>query len=207
MLHRLYLLHFGICTFCRIIGLSLIKERQEQVMEKAKRLIPLLMLTFVFAGITGFIYEEICGFINEGEFFKRGTTYGPWIPIYGVGAILIFSAVIKIRNKPWLVFIVSALLCGALELSAGFILDKCFGIRLWDYSAVILNWGNVGGYICIRSVITWGLMGLFFISVMLPIFEKFGSKHPKAFNVVSYTSFGLFMLDVILSFTLNSPIK
>ena len=50
-------------------------------------------------------------------------------------------------------------------------------------------------------------MGLFFISVMLPVFEKFGSKHPKAFNVVSYTSFGLFMLDVILSFVLNSPIK
>ena len=163
------------------------------------------MLTFVFAGIVGFLYEEVCVYINDGEFFKRGTTYGPWIPIYGFGALIIFFATFKLRKKPLLVFLVSSLLCGTLELVSGYVLDKFFGLRLWDYSLVILNWGNLNGYICVRSVITWGLMGLFFICVMLPLFEKFQNKRPKAFNVVSFVSFGLFVLDIVLSLTLNTP--
>ena len=167
------------------------------------KLIPLLMLTFVFAGIVGFLYEEVCVYINDGEFFKRGTTFGPWIPIYGFGSLIIFFATVKLRKKPLPVFLVSALLCGTLELVSGFVLDRFFHLRLWDYSLV--NWGNLKGYICVRSVITWGLMGLFFICVMLPLFEKFQNKRPKAFNVVSFVSFGLFVLDIVLSLTLNTP--
>lgn len=176
-------------------------------MTKARiaKLIPLLMLTFVFAGIVGFLYEEVCVYINDGEFFKRGTTFGPWIPIYGFGSLIIFFATVKLRRKPLPVFLVSALLCGTLELVSGFVLDRFFHLRLWDYSLVILNWGNLNGYICVRSVITWGLMGLFFICVMLPLFEKSQNKRPKAFNVVSFVSFGLFVLDIVLSLTLNTP--
>lgn len=170
-----------------------------------KKLIPLLMLTFVFAGIVGFIYETICVYINEGVFFKRGTTYGPWIPIYGFGSLIIYFTTLKLRKKPWAVFLISAILCGTLELASGFILDKLFHLRLWDYSLVILNWGNLNGYICVRSVITWGLMGLFFMCVMLPLFEKFQNRKPKAFNVVSFVMFGLFVTDIVLSLTLNTP--
>ncbi len=170
-----------------------------------KKLIPILMLTFVFAGIVGFCYEEVCVYINEGQFFKRGTTFGPWIPIYGFGAMLTYFTTLKVRIKPWFVFLIGSLVCGSFELASGFILDRFFGLRLWDYSLVILNWGNVNGYICARSVITWGLMGTFFICVMLPLFEKFQNKRPKTFNVVSFVLFGAFVLDIILSLTLNTP--
>ena len=37
----------------------------------AKKLIPLLMMIFTVAGFVGFIYEEICGFINEGHFWRH----------------------------------------------------------------------------------------------------------------------------------------
>ena len=43
------------------------------------------MLIFTFSGIFGFIYETIFYKIDLGYFVKRGTTYGPWIPIYGFG--------------------------------------------------------------------------------------------------------------------------
>lgn len=171
--------------------------------KSAKKLIPLLMLVFTVAGIVGFIYEEICGFINEGEFFKRGTTYGPWIPIYGVGSMLIFFACIKVRKKPWLVFIVSCLLCGTLELACGYIFDKYFHMRLWDYSRVILNWGHVNGYICVRSVITWGLLGMLLMLVILPLLEKFQNKCPRAFNIVAVSLFVLFAIDIVLSQTIK----
>ena len=161
------------------------------------------MFVFTVAGVVGFIYEEICGFINEGEFFKRGTTYGPWIPIYGVGAMLIFFACIKIRKKPWLVFLISCLLCGTLELCCGYVFDKFFHLRLWDYSGVILNWGHVNGYICVRSVVTWGLFGLLLMYGVLPLLEKFQSKRLRAFNVVAVVLFVLFATDIVLSQTIK----
>ena len=43
----------------------------------------ILLLVFVVSGIFGFIYETFFYRIDLGYFVKRGTTYGPWIPIYG----------------------------------------------------------------------------------------------------------------------------
>ena len=169
----------------------------------AKKLIPLLLLTFTAAGIIGFIYEEICGYINEGYFFKRGTTYGPWIPIYGFGALLIFTLTVKVRKKPLLVFLIAAVACGLLELVSGFVIDKYFHMRLWDYSNVMLNWGHVNGYICVRSVVTWGIFGMLLMLGLLPLEEKFQKGAPKAFNIVTFALFGLFALDIVLSLTLK----
>ena len=45
----------------------------------------IIMLIFTFGGIFGFIYETLFYRIDLGYFVKRGTTYGPWIPIYGFG--------------------------------------------------------------------------------------------------------------------------
>ena len=169
---------------------------------KLKKLIPLLMLLYTIAGIIGFIYEEICVYINDGVLVKRGTTFGPWIPIYGFGCILIYFLTVRFRKKPWLVFLVSALSCGILELATGFVLDHFFHMRLWDYSLVILNWGNLNGYICVRSVVTWGLFALILIYLILPPCEKLQSRHPKVFNVVAAVPFAVFVLDIVISLSL-----
>ena len=169
----------------------------------ARKLIPLLMLIFTVAGVIGFIYEEICGFINEGHFFKRGTTFGPWIPIYGFGALLIFALTVKIRKKPLPVFLIAAIASGLLELVSGYVIDRFFHMRLWDYSNVILNWGHVNGYICVRSVLTWGIFGMLLMYGVLPLAEKIQMRRPRAFNIVTIALFGLFVLDIVLSFTIK----
>lgn len=169
----------------------------------ARKLIPLLMLIFTVAGVIGFIYEEICGFINEGHFFKRGTTFGPWIPIYGFGALLIFALTVKIRKKPLPVFLIAAISSGLLELVSGYVFDRFFHMRLWDYSNVILNWGHVNGYICVRSVLTWGIFGMLLMYGVLPLAEKIQMRRPRAFNIVTIALFGLFVLDIVLSFTIK----
>ena len=165
------------------------------------------MLLYTVAGFLGFIYEEICVYINDGVLVKRGTTYGPWIPIYGFGCLLIYFLTVRFRKKPLLVFLVSALSCGALELATGFVLDKFFHIRLWDYSLVILNWGNLNGYICVRSVITWGLFALILMYAILTPVERFQNKHPKVFNMIAISLFSLFVLDIILSLTINKALQ
>ena len=166
--------------------------------------LPLLMLLFTLGGIIGFFYEEICVYINDGVFYKRGTTFGPWIPIYGIGCLFVYSLTKRLRSKPLYVFLIGALSCGALELAAGFMLDRFFHLRLWNYSIVIMNWGNVNGYICFRSVITWGLFSLLLMSAILPLCEHFRHKHPKVINAASITLFALFMTDILVSFSKGS---
>ena len=169
----------------------------------AKKLIPLLLLTFTMAGVIGFIYETACTIIYEGGYCKRGTTFGPWIPIYGFGALMIFALTVKFRKKPWLVFLIAAISCGLFELVSGFVLDKFFHQRLWDYTGTVLSWGNLNGYICARSVITWGIFGMILMYGLLPLEEKFQKRFPKAFNIVTIALFGLFALDIVLSLTIK----
>ena len=56
----------------------------------------MLLLVFAFGGIFGFIYEEIFYRFDLGEWVKRGTTFGPWIPIYGFGGIIMLGLTYKI---------------------------------------------------------------------------------------------------------------
>ena len=48
-----------------------------------------LALIFTVFGIVGWLYEMLFYRINDGMFVERGQGLGPWLPIYGVGGILI----------------------------------------------------------------------------------------------------------------------
>ena len=80
-----------------------------------KKRFPLLMLIFAFGGIFGFIYEEIFYRFDLGEWVKRGTTFGPWIPIYGFGGILMLGLTYKFKKNPFLVFLLSSCRIGVIS--------------------------------------------------------------------------------------------
>ena len=111
---------------------------------------PMLMLIFAFGGIFGFIYEEIFYRFDLGEWVKRGTTFGPWIPIYGFGGLIILGLTFKFRRKPLWVFLFATIASGVLELATGWVCLTFFNVRLWDYNEEILNWGNINGFVCAR---------------------------------------------------------
>ena len=161
---------------------------------------PMLMLIFAFGGIFGFIYEEIFYRFDLGEWVKRGTTFGPWIPIYGFGGLLILGFTFKVRKNPFLVFLLATIASGVLELVTGWVLLKFFGIRLWDYNEEILNWGNIGGFVCARSVLFFGVSGVFLQFVVVPVFEWLEKKMPrKPWLALCYVPAGLFGLDIVIS--------
>ncbi len=88
----------------------------------------LIMGIIVCAGIFGWIYETLFYMYNyNGQFVMRGTGFGPWIDIYCLGGVLIYFACRKLTKRPWLVFLVSGVLCGTLEYLTGFILDRING--------------------------------------------------------------------------------
>lgn len=159
----------------------------------------LLMQLFVISGIFGFIYEEIFYYFDLGYIVKRGSTYGPWIPIYAFGGILIYILCKKYEKKPILVFMLGTIISGLLELSTGYILNRYFNIRLWDYNTEILNFGNIGGYICLRSVLFFGISSLLLMYIIIPIINRINTKNIKIINIISIVLFVIFICDIIIN--------
>ena len=164
-----------------------------------KLTLSILMLSFVIAGIIGYIYEVIFYKFDKGEFINRGSTFGPWIPVYAVGTIVIILLLYIFKNKPWLVLLLSAVITFIVEYLTGWFFHKIVGVRLWDYNEEILNFGNINGYVCLRSVLLFTLGGIFVIYSMLPTLIKIAKKvNKKVFIVISVVLFTLFILDIII---------
>lgn len=177
----------------------------QKLLHRENRLLP-LFLVFVIGGIFGFLYEELFYLIDLGYLVKRGTTFGPWIPIYGFGAVLIVLTANRLRRKPIAVFVVSALVCGGLEYLTGFVLLHAGGVRLWDYNTEIWNWGNIGGFICARSVLVFGISALFLLYAVFPLILHMQKKCGRAtFCLVSVVPVLLFALDIVVSLFCGLP--
>ena len=164
-----------------------------------KTTINILNLIMIFSGIFGFIYESIFYRIDLGYFVKRGSTFGPWIPIYAFGGLLIVLTTYKLKKNPFKVFIISCLVTGILEYATGWFLFEVLSIRLWDYNTEIWNFGNINGYICFRSIAFFGISSLFLIYVMVPIIKKIVNKiSERKISIISIILVTTFILDIII---------
>lgn len=163
-----------------------------------KKYVSRMLLIFVIGGIFGFLYEEIFYRIDLGYFVKRGTTSGPWIPIYGFGAVVMLLLARPHVRSPWRVFVYSLLAAGVLEFLTGLVLHRRFGVRLWDYNAEIWNWFNIGGYICLRSVLFFGASGLLLCYVVYPLLCRVTEPlSERAAMVLAVIPFSLFLMDIV----------
>lgn len=181
--------------------LTYLKEiNQEEYALQPNTYRKLLLMIFVFGGFFGFLYEELFYLIDLGYLVKRGTTFGPWIPIYGFGALFIVLITTRFNQNPPAVFGISCLVSGLLEFLTGYTLFHAWDLRLWDYNIEIWNWGNVGGYICFRSIAFFGVSGLFFQYIVYPLLARFAvnSKETKL-SLVSLVPASLFLLDIVVS--------
>ena len=159
----------------------------------------IIFLIVVFAGVFGWVYEFFFYYLNSGlkTFYWRGGNFLPWINIYAYGALLICFFTYKRRKKPLQVFLISAVSCGLLELLSGYVLYGLLGKeRCWSYNEEILNFGNIGGYVCLRSVLVFGLSALMLIYIILPLLFNLAKKmNKKAFMILSISLFSIFIFD------------
>lgn len=166
-----------------------------------KQMISIICLIIVISGIFGWIYEFIFYYMNSGfkTFYMRGGNFLPWINIYAYGAFIILFLTYKRRKHPLQVFLISMISTGILEYLSGYILYGILDLtRCWDYNQEILNFGNIGGYVCLRSVLVFGLSGLFLIYVLVPLLIKLvQSKHINLILIISIILCSIFLLDEI----------
>ena len=168
-------------------------------MNKIKEDLKIIFPIWVIAGVIGYIYEIIFYLFDKGYFINRGSTFGPWIPIYGFGAIFIYLLTKKIKDNKILLFLASSIICGILEFTTAFLLFKLGNIRLWDYNTEILNFGNIGGYICLRSILLWGIAGLFLVWKIIPFIKKLYDKYGNKLYKISIVLSMLFLIDFLIN--------
>lgn len=173
-------------------------------MNKKEEKIVLIIQIILISAIFGFIYETIFYRIDLGYFVKRGYTIGPWLPIYATGGLLIYLSNIKNKNNILKIFINSAVMCGLLEFIVGYLLLHISHIRLWNYNTEILNYGNIGGYICLRSVLFFGISGVFLMNIVLPLITKIINKYQsKKTEYITIFLGGLFCIDFIVNYIIK----
>ena len=163
--------------------------------------INLYILIMIFGAVFGFIYEEIFYYFDLGYLVKRGSTYGPWIPIYAFGGLFITLLTYRYKKKPLIVFLLATTISGIVEYGTALFFDKLFNVSLWDYNIEILNYGNINGYICLRSILFFGISGVFLVYVVIPLLKKIIMKYNKSkMNIVCTSLIFIFGLDILLHF-------
>lgn len=162
-------------------------------------MIGIFCLLIVITGIFGFVYEFIFYYFNGGmkEFYYRGGNFLPWINIYATGSIIIYFLTYKRRKNPLKVFLISLISSGILEYISGlgiYVLRN--GARYWNYNQEILNFGNIGGFVCLRSVLFFGISSLFLMYVVVPIcFFLAKNINKKVFLIISITLCSIILID------------
>ena len=169
---------------------------QDIKLEKYQK-IGIFCLISVISGIFGWLYEFIFYFFNDGKFSFQGGNFLPWINIYAIGALMIVFLTRKRKNKPLEIFIISLISTGILEYFSGLAIYKIGnGLRYWDYNTEILNFGNINGFVCLRSVTFFGFSGLLLMYLILPICIYLSKKmNKKLFLRISISLLSIILFD------------
>lgn len=162
-------------------------------------------LIFAICSIIGYFIEVTWVFLNSKKFINRGFLCGPWIPIYGIGAVLILFSLMQYYNDPVVVFIFGMIITSALEYFVSFLLEKLFSNRWWDYSDKPYN---INGRICLRNSIAFGVLSLVIIYLIMPLLTLlFSLLEFKSWRVIALIIFIIFLLDTIYSVIIAYNLK
>ena len=150
---------------------------------------------FIYA-IIGWAMEVTYNGIRQGKYINCGVLNGPWCPIYGFAAISILFMLGKVNTYSKLfLFFASMFVASVIELVTGFILEKVFHKKWWDYTDKKLN---IGGYICAEYSLIWGSLCFILYEAIHPMIVKFVSAFPvKILIIVNIIIAIIFLIDLI----------
>ena len=154
---------------------------------------------FIIASIIGYIYEMIVVLVQKGFFeCRQGLIYGPFIPVYGIGAIVyyLFFNKIKTRNK-LKIFLLSMILGGITEYLCSFVQEMVFGTISWDYTYLPFN---INGRTSLLHCTYWGIAGIMYIMWIEPLINKLSKITDKKITKLVTIIVAIFMLlNIIIS--------
>ncbi len=138
-----------------------------------------LVLFFTVFAVVGYFIEVLLCSLEQKKMTNRGFLFGPCLPIYGFGGLLMMFLTRNVIDNVFLTFLISMTTGAVIEYTSSFLLEKIFHVRWWDYS--LTDKFNLNGRICLRNTLAFGIGGCIMIYFALPIME----------NLLRITPFGL----------------
>lgn len=142
------------------------------------------LVYFYFYSIFGWLFESGNVSIRQKKWVNRGFMKGPWLPLYGSGAVVILVATLPFAQYPVAVFFAGAVAATVLEYFTGVAMLELFKVRYWDYSYRKIQFQ---GHICLVSTIVWGLLSLLMVYIIHPwVAHLVGAVNVEVVNVVTF---------------------
>lgn len=156
-----------------------------------------LITYFMIYSFLGWVMESVFRSICERKLVNTGFLRGPFCPIYGIGATIMFLFLEGFENKPILLFCIAIMILTAWEYIVGVFLEKVFHTKYWNYSNHKFNFQ---GRICLTNSICWGILGVLFVEYIHPfIQERITQANVTVLNYIVTILFIVFFIDTITS--------
>lgn len=155
-------------------------------------------LTFFFIYcFLGWVFESAYVSLKQRRPVNRGFLRLPMLPLYGTGAIMMLWVSLPVQNNIVLVYLSGVLGATILEYVTGYVMERLFKIRYWDYSNQKFN---LHGYVCLSSSIAWGFLTIFMTDLIHKPIERFVLSLPPAveFSFIAVVGI-LFAADTVQS--------
>ena len=164
---------------------------------------------FFIYSFFGWIVEVAFHAVTTGKFINRGFLNGPVCLIYGVGVTAILLMLGELIEKAWVVALVGLAFPTFIELITGFVLDKLFHNKWWDYSDRKFNFK---GYICLSFSLLWCMAVVVVIEVFHPAVKWFAALANEIVGTVLVCLCGAILIaDMIITvlqiLNLNKKLK
>jgi uncharacterized membrane protein len=161
-----------------------------------------LFWIFVVVSILGDGLETLYHYfvVVPGEWQDRaGLLFGPFSPIYGVGAVLMTLFLNRLYNRNVaVVFVMAAIIGGAFEVFVSYFMQYAFGAVAWDYTGQFLS--IAGGRTCGWAMSMWGLLGVVWIKLLLPLLLRVVNMIPWNWRyAVTVVAVVLMLIDCVMT--------
>ena len=152
---------------------------------------------FYFYCFFGWVFESTYVSIKSRHFVHRGFMRGPFLPIYGSGAIMMLVVSMPFQDNLILTYLAGCVGATLLELVTGMTMEALFKVRYWDYSNQKFNYK---GHICLSSTIAWGFLTIFMTQFLHKGVEKLVLSIP--YNILTILTVVL-SVYIVADFTLS----
>ena len=149
-------------------------------------------LVFFLYSFTGWCWEVALYLVKERRFVNRGFLSGPFLPVYGFGALGMLIVCLPVKESVGKVMIVGAITACVLEYAAGALVLQVLHTRYWDYRGRRMN---LGGHVCLMSALTWAVFAVVVVCVLHPLFQPSLRKIPPLLCGVLCGALAVFALE------------
>lgn len=142
------------------------------------------LVYFYFYCICGWIFESVYVSLANRKWINRGFMKGPWLPLYGSGAVIILLVTLPFQQYPVAVYFAGAITATILEYFTGVVMLKLFKVRYWDYSHRKIQFQR---HICLVSTIAWGFLSLLMVYVVhKPVVKLVNGWNEEVVSIITF---------------------